>query len=101
MIYGYTDESGAPGVVSYSKDCLLVSLIIFDATEDMENSIEVIEKLKESLRLPDGYEFHCGSNSTRPQAEFLKLLTSLKFRFITIVIHKNEFRKNCIVCAYS
>ncbi len=93
MKYGYLDESGSPGVASYNKDCLLVSLVIFDAEEDQERSSQAIEKLRRSLRLPVDYEFHCSSNSTRPQTEFLKLLSSLEFRFITVAIHKNDFRR--------
>lgn len=93
MKYGYIDESGAPGVASYSKDCLLLSLVIFDTTEDRDNSISAIEKLHEEPRVPDGYEFHCSSNSTRPQTAFLKFLSTLDLRFITVAIHKNDFKK--------
>ncbi|MDO4967506.1 MAG: DUF3800 domain-containing protein [Candidatus Saccharibacteria bacterium] len=93
MIFGYIDESGAPGVASHSKDCLVVSLILFSSEEKRDKSISIIERLGNELRLPDDYEFHCSSNSTRPQTEFLKTLTNLEFRFITIAIHKNDFKK--------
>ena len=90
---GYIDESGAPGVASYSKDCLLVSLVLFESEESRDKAIAAIDDLREKLHLPEDYEFHCSSNSTRPQTEFLKLLSSLDFRFITIAIHKNDFKK--------
>ena len=90
---GYIDESGAPGVASYSKDCLLVSLVLFESEESRDKAITAIDNLREKLHLPEDYEFHCSSNSTRPQTEFLKLLSSLDFRFITIAIHKNDFKK--------
>lgn len=93
MKYGYIDESGSPGVASHNRDCLVVSLVIFDNVEDCDEAIEAIEGLRRSLHLPNDYEFHCSSNSTRPQAEFLKLLSSLDFRFITIAIHKNDFKR--------
>lgn len=92
-MFGYVDESGAPGVATYSKDCLAVSLILFDSEEARDESIFAIDDLRKKLRLPEDYEFHCSSNSARPQKEFIKLLSSLDFRFITIVIHKNDFKK--------
>lgn len=93
MKYGYIDESGSPGVASYSRDCLVVSLVVFNSAESCDKSISVIEGLRQRLCLPDDYEFHCSSNSTRPQAEFLKFLSGLEFRFITIAIHKNNSKK--------
>lgn len=92
-MFGYIDESGAPGVATYNKDCLVVSLVLFDSEESRDKSIAAIDNLREKLCLPDDYEFHCSSNSTRPQTEFLKLLSSLDFRFIAIAIHKNDFKK--------
>ena len=71
----------------------VVSLVLFDSEESRDKSIAAIDNLREKLRLPDDYEFHCSSNSTRPQTEFLKLLSSLDFRFIAIAIHKNDFKK--------
>ena len=87
------DESGAPGVASYYNDYFLVSLVVFDSEEARNKSILAIEKLREKLHLPEDYEFHCSSNSTRPQTEFIKLLSSMDFHFITVSIHKNDFRK--------
>lgn len=54
----------------------VVSLVLFDSEESRDKSIAAIDNLREKLRLPDDYEFHCSSNSTRPQTEFLKLLSS-------------------------
>lgn len=92
-MYGYMDESGAPGVASYYNDYLLVSLVVFDSEEARNKSILAIERLREKLHLPEDYEFHCNSNSTRPQTEFIKLLSSMDFHFITVSIRKNDFRK--------
>lgn len=93
MNYGYLDESGAPGVARCIGDCLLVSLVVFESKEVRDASVEKIEELRRKLKLPEDYEFHCSSNSTRPQAEFLKLLAELDFRFITVAIRKNDFKK--------
>ena len=93
MVFGYIDESGAPGVASYSKDCLLVSLVVFESEEKRDKGLAAIGVLHNKLHLPEDYEFHCSSNSTRPQTEFMKLLSQLDFRFITIAIHKNDFKK--------
>ncbi len=87
------DESGAPGVTRYNKDCFLVSVVLFDSAESKDKSVQKIENLAQSLALPENYEFHCKTNSTRPQTEFLKLISTLDFRFITIAIHKNHFKK--------
>lgn len=92
-MFGYIDESGAPGVASYSKDCLLVGLILFKSEESRDKAIFATSNLNKKLRLPENYEFHCSSNSTRPQTEFLKLLATLDFTFITVAIHKNNFKK--------
>lgn len=92
-MFGYLDESGAPGVASHNKDYLTVSLVLFSSEKSKNESISEIEKLCKSLRLPDNYEFHCSSNSTKPQLAFLRLLSNLNFIFITIVIHKNDFKK--------
>ena len=92
-MFGYLDESGAPGVASHNKDCLTVSLVLFSSEKSKNQSISEIEKLCKSLRLPGNYEFHCSSNSTKPQLAFLRLLSNLNFIFITIVIHKNDFKK--------
>ena len=92
-MYGYMDESGAPGVASYYNDYLLVSLVVFDSEEARNKSILAIERLREKLHLPEDYEIHCNSNSTRPQTEFIKLLSSMDFHFITVSIRKNDFRK--------
>lgn len=93
MQYGYLDESGSPGKASHNNDYFAVSLIVFNTGKTRNNSIALINQLRQNLRLPSDYEFHCSSNSTRPQTEFFKLLSKMQFRFITIIIHKNEFRK--------
>ena len=92
-MFGYIDESGAPGVATHSKDYLSVSLVLFNNERIRDKSITIIEKLCKKLRLPQEYEFHCSSNSIRPQMEFIKLLHNLDFRFITIAIKKNNFKK--------
>ena len=92
-MFGYIDESGAPGVASNNNDYLLVSLVVFDSMKDCEESINAIDNLCKKLQLPEDYEFHCSSNSTKPQTEFIRLISKLNFRFFTIAIRKNDFRK--------
>lgn len=92
-MFGFIDESGAPGVASHRKDCLAISLVVFRSEKSRDKSVAMIESLRAKLKLPDDYEFHCSSNSLRPQTEFLNLLSNLDFRFISIVIHKNDFKK--------
>lgn len=92
-MFGYIDESGAPGVATYNKDYLLVSLVLFDSEKTYDKTVKAIDDLCRKLGLPENYEFHCSSNSTRPQTEFLKLLPDIDFSFITITIRKNDFKK--------
>ena len=93
MIFGYIDESGAPGVANHNNDYLVVALVVFRSEEARDRSIAKINTLREKLSLPEDYEFHCSSNSTKPQVEFMKILSSLDFHFISIAIHKNDFKK--------
>lgn len=47
-MFGYIDESGAPGVATYNKDCLVVSLVLFDSEESRDKSIAAIDNLREN-----------------------------------------------------
>ena len=71
MIFGYIDESGAPGVAGHQNDYFVASLVVFDSEEVRDKSITKIDSLREKLNLTEDYEFHCSSNSTRPQTEFM------------------------------
>ena len=62
MVYGFMDESGAPGKAAYRGDCLLVSLIIFASEDTKELGASKVGALREKLKLPENYEFHCSSN---------------------------------------
>lgn len=92
-MFGYMDESGSPGVAKYDNEYLILSLVIFDSEKSRDNANAAIEQLRAILHLPNNYEFHCSSNSSRPQAEFFNLIHKLKFRFITIAVKKDNFRR--------
>ena len=92
-MYGPLDESGAPGVKCKNNDYLVVSLIVFDAMDDKDAAETKIADLRKHLKLPEDYEFHCHNNSTKPQQEFINLLSRLNFRFITIAIRKDFSKK--------
>ncbi|MDR3298351.1 MAG: DUF3800 domain-containing protein [Candidatus Nomurabacteria bacterium] len=91
-MYGFLDESGAPGVAANSNDFLVVSLVVFPDRESIEKCSAAIDRLRGRLNKPEGYEFHCSRNSTRPQEGFIKLIPNLDFQFITIAIRKNGWR---------
>lgn len=93
-MYGYLDESGAPGAAVGLNDFLTVSLILFQNKESAEKCSIAIDRLRTRLKLPDTYEFHRSRNSTRPQEGFIKLLPNLDFRFITIAIKKSGSYKH-------
>lgn len=93
MIYGYIDESGALGVAMHSNDWFLASVVLFDSECARDKATAKIEDLRKKLRLPEDYEFHCSSNSLKPQREFVKLLSKMEFRFITVAVRKNSSKK--------
>jgi hypothetical protein len=93
-MYGYLDESGAPGVATNDNDYLVISLVLFADKESVEKCSEAINRLRKRLNKPDDYEIHHSRNSTRPQNGFIKLIPNLDFRFITIAIRKNDSYKH-------
>ena len=92
-MFGYLDESGSPGRAMNDNDYLLLSLIIFDSEESLLDAEGQIETLKEKLKLPADYEFHCSRNTTYVQRNFIGLLSKIDFSFITVAIKKDDFVK--------
>ena len=91
-MFGYIDESGAPGVASNSNDFLVVSVMLFDSEDAAKKCSESIDRLRKRLKLREGYEFHRSHNSNKTQAAVIQLLSGLDFKFITIAIKKNHAR---------
>ena len=84
-MFGYLDESGAPGKATKPNDYFLVSLVIFANELARDYAIKNIENLRSKLNLPEDYEFHCSRNTNRVQNAFVELLSELDFSFITIL----------------
>jgi hypothetical protein len=93
-MYGFIDESGAPGVATNDNDFLVVSLILFADKEAVDKSSTAIDRLRKRLKLKDNYEFHRSHNIASSQDGFIKLIASLDFRFISISIKKNHLRNH-------
>ena len=93
-MYGYLDESGAPGVATNDNDYLVISLVLFADKESADKCSAAIDRLRKRLNKPNDYEFHHSRNSTRPQNGFIKLIPNLDFRTITIAIRKNDSYKH-------
>jgi hypothetical protein len=93
-MYGYLDESGAPGVAAHSNDFLAVSLVIFQNEQAVVTCSDAIARLRKRLKLHDNYEFHRSHNSRATQTAFIQLMRSLDFKFITVVIKKNGDRRH-------
>jgi len=91
-MYGFMDESGAPGLANNTNDFLVASLVVFDNQESAKKSSESIGRLRTRLKLASDYEFHRSHNSKSTQAAFTQLLSGLNFKFITIAIKKNQRR---------
>ena len=87
------DESGAPGVAKSKEDYLAISLVIFDSREATEKYSDSIDRLRTRLKLPEGYEFHFSRNSKQPRDAFIKLISSMNFRIITVILKKNDFKQ--------
>lgn len=93
MVYGFIDESGAPGVAVNNNDFLVVSLVLFDNVKAMEKCSELMSHLRKKLHKTQDYEFHCSSNATKTQREFWKLLDKIDFKLITIALKKSRYKK--------
>ena len=91
-MYGYLDESGAPGVAANSNDFLVASIVLFGDKEVAVKCSESVEHLRTRLRLKPDYEFHRSHNSVKTQAAVIQLISSLDFKFVTIAIKKNHAR---------
>jgi hypothetical protein len=91
-MYGFLDESGAPGVANNTNDFLSVSLVIFSDKESAKKCAESIVRLRKRLKLHDNYEFHRSHNSNYIQNAFIQLMSGLDFKFITVTIKKNGNR---------
>lgn len=99
MIYGFMDESGAPGVATSENDFLVVSLILFDDATNMKVAAGEVRKLRKKLELKDAYEFHCSHNTKRIQRAVLRLIVELKFCFVTVAIRKTRVKKHASYAA--
>ena len=89
-MYGYLDESGAPGMATNTNDFLVASLLVFPNKEAAEKCSASINRLRARLKLKESYEFHRSHNSKTTQAAVIQLLSTLDFKFITIAINKNQ-----------
>lgn len=89
-MYGYLDESGAPGTANNSNDFLIASLVVFLDQKSAKKCSESIDRLRKRLKLREDYEFHRSHNSKTTQAAFIQLLSGLNFKFITVAIKKNQ-----------
>lgn len=90
MIFGFIDESGAPGVATNDNDFLVVSVVLFQDEKEMENCNCEMDALRQELHLTSDYEFHCSRNNSRAQNAMFDLMARLNFKFITIAIKKNQ-----------
>jgi len=93
-MYGFLDESGAPGVANNTNDFLAVSAILFDSQETAIKCSGSVNRLRKRLKLPDNYEFHRSHNSVKTQTAVAQLLSSMDFKFITVAIKKNHSRSH-------
>lgn len=92
-MFGYLDESGAPGKAVKPNDYFVVSLVIFEDEQARDSAISDIEQLRTKLKLKDDYEFHCSRNTNRVQNAFIEMMSILDFEFVTIALKKNENSK--------
>lgn len=92
-MFGYMDESGAPGTARNTNDYLLVSLVLFASREAADKCSRAIDHLRQKMKLPENYEFHFSRNANWSREALLSLITNLDFRFITVAIKKDGFRR--------
>ena len=87
----FLDESGDTGWKqdAGSSQYFLVSLALFENHEEADCCDKAICKLRETLNLPQDYEFHFTNNSRKTRLAFLKTITPFSFSVITIAIRKD------------
>jgi hypothetical protein len=93
-MYGYLDESGVAGAARVDNDYFVVSLVLFPDKEAVDKCSAAIDRLRDRLGKDSTYEFHRSGNSSATKSGFAKLLPNLDFKFITIAIRKNNFKKH-------
>jgi hypothetical protein len=92
-MYGFLDESGAPGAATRPNDFLVISLVVFPDKDSVAKCSATVDRLRVRLNLPDDYEFHFSRNPNRVKNGFVTLLSSLGFDFIAIAIRKTDSYK--------
>ena len=95
-MFGYLDESGAPGKAVKLNDYYIVSLVIFTNKIARDVAIEAIENLRRQLHLAEDYEFHYSRNATKIQNAFIDLMPKLDFSFVTVAMKKDNSTKTVI-----
>lgn len=93
MIYGFVDESGAPGVATKENDFLVVGLVLFDGIDAVKDATQKMKQLRCDLGVVPSYEFHCSHNARVVQKEVLKLIERLDFCYFVVAIRKNRIKK--------
>jgi len=92
-MFGYMDESGAPGISNAPNDYLVVSLVLFANKDVTDKCSKSIDRLRKRTSLPDTYEFHYSRNNNRARDAMIKQMSNMDFKFITVAIRKSSARK--------
>ncbi|MGI8748358.1 MAG: DUF3800 domain-containing protein [Deinococcus sp.] len=86
----FLDESGDAGfkLGQGSSRFFVISLVIFDATEDAEQVALRIQNLRERLHLNPGFEFKFNKTSDYFRLQFLEAVRDLPFKVRSIIVDK-------------
>lgn len=87
----FLDESGDTGrkVGRGSSDFFMVSLVIFEDSEEALSCDQRISLLRRELKYSENYEFHFADNSKRVRQLFLQAVMPYQFTVFTVIIDKD------------
>ena len=86
----FVDASGDPGrkILNQSSRFFIVAMVAFDEP-DASSCNDRIDRLRDELGLPLGYEFHFSNNSRKIRRAFLGAISLCKFSYHVYALDKN------------
>lgn len=86
----FIDDSGDPGfkLQEGSSQIFVIGCVVFDDELEAEKTAVAIKELKRKLKFPDSVEFKFNKSSKKVRENFLKTVSTFRFKFRCLVIRK-------------
>ena len=89
MLFGYADESGEPGIKKNEHDYFVVCIVLFKNRQDALKCSDAIGAFRIKQSSSDRHEFHFVTDSKKTKPAFIKFISKLDFKFISVSIKKD------------